>query len=80
MIEQVKSFGTKGAIIEEESAVGGIGRLMNASSPPDADRDGMPDEWEKAHKLDPNDPIDAMKIDPKTGYAVVENYVNSLAK
>jgi hypothetical protein len=80
MIEQVNSFGKKGAIIEEESAVGGIGRLMSASSPPDADRDGMPDEWEKAHKLDPNDPIDAMKINPKTGYAVVESYVNSLAK
>jgi hypothetical protein len=80
MIEHVRSFGKKGAVIKEESAVGGIGRLMNAQSPPDADRDGMPDEWEKAHNLDPNDPGDAMKIDPKTGYAIVENYVNGLAR
>lgn len=27
-------------------------------TPPDADRDGMPDAWEAAHRLDPSDPSD----------------------
>jgi hypothetical protein len=80
MIEHVRSLGKQGAVIREESAVGGIGELTSAKGPADSDRDGMPDEWEKANNLDPNDPSDAMKVDPKTGYANVETYVNGLVK
>ncbi len=58
-----------------------------AKCPPDADRDGMPDAWEKAHKLDPNDPADASKIVPAgaskgdrhKGYTYIEYYINELA-
>jgi len=53
----------------------------------DTDRDGMPDEWEKGHGLDPNDPKDAKKTVPRgasegdrhAGYTYVEYYLNELA-
>jgi hypothetical protein len=53
----------------------------------DTDRDGMPDAWEIAHGLNPNDPTDGNKIVPKgaskddrhAGYAYVEHYLNELA-
>ena len=54
---------------------------------PDADADGMPDAWEKAHRLDPTDPADAIRIVPKgaskedrhAGYTWIEFYINALA-
>lgn len=45
---------------------------------PDADQDGMPDAWEKAHGLDPNDPEDRNKTAP-SGYTWIEEYLNELA-
>jgi hypothetical protein len=47
----------------------------------------MPDAWEVAHGLNPNDPTDGNKIVPKgaskddrhAGYAYVEHYLNELA-
>ncbi len=43
----------------------------------DADRDGIPNEWETANGLNPNDPSDSRKFSP-SGYAYVEVYANSL--
>jgi hypothetical protein len=53
----------------------------------DSDTDGMPDRWENAHGLDPNDPADATKVVPagRSGadrhldYTYIEFYVNELA-
>jgi hypothetical protein len=53
----------------------------------DADGDGMPDAWETAHGLNPNDPADATKVVPAgqskndrhRGYTYVEFYINELA-
>jgi len=61
--------------------------LASGESPTDADKDGMPDEWEKAHKLDPNDPNDNNRIVPAgvsprdrhKGYTYIEYYINELA-
>ena len=36
----------------------------------------MPDEWEKKHNLDPNDPSDGAKDADKDGYTNVEEYLN----
>ncbi len=47
-------------------------------SPRDSDHDGMPDAWEQAHGLDPNDPRDGAVI-ARNGYSNVENYLNQLA-
>ncbi len=45
---------------------------------PDSDQDGMPDAWETAHGLDPNDPEDRNKTAP-SGYTWIEEYLNELA-
>jgi hypothetical protein len=47
-----------GRIIDDEEDVGGWPLLRSAEAPRDSDRDGMPDEWEKRHGLNPEDPSD----------------------
>jgi hypothetical protein len=44
----------------------------------DTDRDGMPDDWERKHGLDPNDPSDAAKDATGDGYTNIEKYLNGL--
>ena len=46
----------------------------------DADNDGMPDEWEKKHGLNPNDPSDAAAYKLDKEYTNIEVYLNSLVK
>jgi pectate lyase len=46
--------------------------------PADSDHDGMPNAWEKAHGLDPNDTHDGA-AKAANGYTNVENYLNELA-
>ena len=51
--------------------------LKSAPAPADTDHDGMPDAWETAHGLNPNNPADrALKA--ATGYTHLERYLNSL--
>ena len=52
--------------------------LRPADPPPDADRDGMPDEWEKKHGLDPARD-DSAKVMPG-GYTAVEIYLQEAAQ
>jgi hypothetical protein len=56
-----------------------VGGLPTYSGEPrlDTDGDGIPDEWEKANGLDPNDANDALQI-REDGYMVIEWYINSL--
>ena len=51
--------------------------LKQGTVPTDTDQDGMPDEWETANGLNPNDKTDGKKI-ADNGYSNVENYINSL--
>ena len=48
----------------------------------DTDKDGIPDEWEKANGLDPNDASDALtySLDKKGYYKNIEVYANSLVE
>jgi len=46
----------------------------------DSDRDGMPDNWEKKHHLNPNDASDASAYKLNSQYTNIEVYINSLAK
>ena len=46
--------------------------------PVDSDGDGIPDDWEKAHGLNPNDASDANKDINGDGYTNLEKYLNSL--
>lgn len=44
----------------------------------DSDGDGMPDEWEKANGLNPNDPSDANGDCNGDGYTNIEKYINGI--
>ena len=44
----------------------------------DSDRDGMPDVWESANGLDPNDAADADLDRNADGYPNIEEYLNVL--
>lgn len=48
----------------------------------DSDKDGIPDEWEKANDLNPNDASDALtySLDKKGYYTNIEVYANSLVE
>lgn len=64
-------------IIDTPSDVGGWPVLRSASAPVDSDHDGMPDEWETAFGLDPENPADRNKVAPD-GYTYLEKYLNAL--
>lgn len=76
-IAHVRSLGKKGAIILRESDVGGQPEIKGGTPSKDTDRDGIPDEWERAHGLNPNDPADARAL-TASGYTNLENYINGL--
>jgi hypothetical protein len=54
--------------------------LKSAPAPADADQDGMPDEWERKHGLNPADAADASAYKLDKHYTNVEVYINSLVK
>lgn len=66
-----------GRCIDNPSEVGGWPTLEPGIPPVDADHDGMPDDWERKHKLDPSDPDDRNTKSP-SGYTRIEDYLNSL--
>jgi len=78
IVEQVKSG--KGRIINSQKEVGGWPDLKSAPAPTDSDGDGMPDEWEKQHGLNPKDGTDGAEDADANGYTNVEEYLNSLAE
>src|SRR5690606_7228799 len=71
--EQNSRFG----IIDSPHDVGGWPVLESSKAPKDSDGDGMPDDWEIAHNLDPNTP-NANGRDLSTAYDNIEVYMNSL--
>lgn len=54
--------------------------LLSTPAPADTDKDGMPDAWEKAHKLNPADASDAALFTLDKQYTNIETYLNELAK
>lgn len=79
IIDQLTSLGKKGAFIDDESGVGGIGTLAGGSVLKDSDGDGMPDEWEEANGTNKNK-YDANEDANGDGYTNIETYINSLAR
>ncbi len=53
--------------------------LNSTVAPKDTDGDGIPDEWETAHNLDPNNAADG-KAKNADGYTNLELYLNSLVE
>jgi len=68
-------------------AEGLMGGLTPGKPRADTDKDGMPDEWEKQHGLNPRDPEDCRKKVPASaspgdrhkGYTYIEYYINECA-
>jgi hypothetical protein len=73
-------FGEKSGIIDTQRTVGGWPELKTYNVKTDADKDGLPDDWEKAKGLNPNDPADASTKKLHSYYSNIEVYINSLAK
>lgn len=65
----------KKGFITDPSEVGGWPDYKGAPHK-DSDGDGIPDDWEKAHGLNPNDPTDAVKDANGDGYANIEDFIN----
>jgi pectate lyase len=70
----------RGAIINSQADVGGWPELKSSKAPIDTDLDGMPDEWEVRHGLNPKNAADgATPASDGTGYTNLEAYLNALA-
>jgi len=76
IVEDVRSGG--GAVIDSQWEVGGWPVYEQARPARDTDRDGMPDDWEVAHKLNPRSAADGPKDRDGDGYTNIEEYLNSI--
>jgi len=82
VVSQVMSLGTAGRMFNSESDTllgnSGYGIINGGIASIDSDGDGMPDYWEQALGMNPNNASDAMTIGTD-GYANIERYLNWLA-
>jgi len=76
VVGQVRKL--EGRIIDDEMSVGGWPHLGPGRARPDRDLDGLPDDWEVLHDLDPDNPADTIKDRNGDGYTNLEEYINSL--
>ena len=76
------SNGSTGGFIDSPSDVGGWPTYVEKTRLADSDNDGMPDIWETANGLNPNDASDATAktLDPKGWYTNIEVYANALVE
>ncbi len=63
-------------IIDSQKDVGGWPKLESTAAPVDTDHDGMPDEWERKHDLDPSETVDGSMDEDGDGYTNLEEYLN----
>jgi len=61
-------------IITDPKQVGGYPDYKGKSYT-DTDNDGMPDDWEKGHGLNPKDASDAVKDADSDGYTNIEAFI-----
>ncbi len=78
LIDELTSLGKKGKLIRDPAEVGGFGDIKGGPIPKDSDGDGIPDEWEIAHGLNPKDASDRNRLGPDR-YTMLEVYLNRLA-
>jgi autotransporter-associated beta strand protein len=72
------SISNQKGIIDTPSDVGGYPVLKSLPAPLDSDGDGMPDAWEIANNLDPNNAIDRNSYTLSSDYTNLEVYLNTL--
>ena len=68
----------KQGIITDPRQMGGYPQYKAWKPYTDSDGDGMPDAWETANGLNPNDPADAVKDCNGDGYTNIEKYINGI--
>jgi unsaturated rhamnogalacturonyl hydrolase len=80
IIKEVRSGRTTygDGMIDRVDQTEGWPELNSGPAPADTDNDGMPDEWELAHGLDPNDPSDGNEDRDNDGYTNLDEYLDSL--
>ena len=76
VIASVRARG--GGMINSQAAVDGWPELARGTPRPDADGDGMPDAWERAHRLSPKDAADGAQDRDGDGYTNLEEWMNGL--
>jgi hypothetical protein len=69
-----------GGLIDSQRDVGGWPALKAGSPWRDSDGDGLPDDWERAHRLDPRNPADAGSDRNGDGFTALEDWLNALAR
>jgi hypothetical protein len=79
IIGYLRSLGKDGKIFKTEADAGGLSKISGGSVLKDTDRDGIPDEWEKANHLDMNNPADGKAYAGSSKYTNLERYLNSIA-
>lgn len=67
-----------GAMINSPAQVGGYPRFTTGEVPADTDHDGLPDAWETAHQLDPQNAADGNADTNGDGYTHLEEYLHEL--
>ena len=65
-----------GQLIDSQRDVGGWPHYASGEAPADSDGDGMPDAWEHAHELNPEDAADGKQDIDNDIYTNVEEYLN----
>lgn len=68
----------QGTTISDPDEVGGYPLMRGGPAPADRDGDGMPDDWETAHGLDPDNPDDCRSDADGDGYTNIEAYLEGL--
>lgn len=61
----------------DEQSVGGFPEAAPAAACPDADRDGMPDQWELIYGFNPDDAGDGSQDADGDGYTNLEEFLNA---
>jgi hypothetical protein len=81
VLADVTSLGTKGDLWKHQADNGlgnlGYGTIAGGAAPADTDRDGIPNDWETKHGLNPGSAADATTTGA-SGYTNIELYINSL--
>jgi hypothetical protein len=74
-VEELRTAVPLGFITDPDE-VGGYPSYLGTPYP-DADQDGLPDDWEKKRGLNPNDSSDATADRDGDGYTNIEEFINS---
>ena len=77
VVETVRRRG--GTIIDSQTEVGGWPELAAGSPWRDSDGDGMPDDWERRNRFNPNDASDGNGDRDRDGFTNVEEWLAELA-